>query len=81
MPRCNAPRFAGTLTAMPDRPPEPSKPDDFRKRQRSNLIVLGIVAVLVIGTAALMVSLHHGIDREDCFAAGHHTCAPISEQP
>ncbi|HUO98239.1 MAG TPA: hypothetical protein VMU01_06200 [Rhizomicrobium sp.] len=55
-------------------------PDDFRARQRANLIVIVIVAVLVVGTVVLLVSLHNGIKQEDCFAAGHHTCAPIPEQ-
>lgn len=53
--------------------------DDYRARQRMNLLVMAIVAVLVIGMVALLVSLHQGIQREDCFAAGHRTCAPIEE--
>lgn len=65
-------RFGALMT---DRPPE-----DYRQRQRANLIVLAVVAVLILGTVGLMVSLHHGIKRESCFAAGHHTCAPISEE-
>lgn len=55
-------------------------PDDYRERQRANLIVMAVVAVLIIGTVLLLVSLHEGIKRENCFAAGHRTCAPIEEQ-
>lgn len=55
-------------------------PDDYRQRQRANLMVLGIVAAIVVATVILMVLLHHGIKREECFAAGHHTCAPIEEE-
>lgn len=54
-------------------------PDDYWQRQRINLVVAAVAVVLVIGTVVLMVSLHQGIQREDCFAAGHRTCAPIDE--
>jgi hypothetical protein len=54
-------------------------PDDERQRERANLIVMGIVIVLVIGTVVLMVLLRHGVKLEECFAAGHHNCAPIEE--
>jgi hypothetical protein len=57
-----------------------NQPDDFRRRQRANLIAMGIVLALVAATVILLVSLHHGIRREECFAAGHHTCAPVEEQ-
>ena len=56
----------------------PEPPDDYRDRQRTNLIA--VVAALVIGTVLLLVSLHQGIKQEDCFAAGHRTCAPIEER-
>ena len=57
-----------------------SKPDDdYRERQRANVLAMAIVAALVIATVVLLVSLHHGVKREDCFAAGHRTCAPIEE--
>ena len=58
----------------------PEPPDDYRDRQRTNLIVIAIAAALVIGTVLLLVSLHQGIRQEDCFAAGHRTCAPIEER-
>lgn len=54
-------------------------PDDYRQRQRANLIAMAVVAVLVIATVVLLVTLHHGIRREECFAAGHRTYAPIEE--
>jgi len=54
--------------------------DEYRERQRANLMVIAIVAVLVIGSVVLLLSLHQGINRESCFAAGHRTCAPIDEQ-
>ena len=60
---------------MTDRPPE-----DYRQRQRANFAVMAIVAILILGTVVLLVSLQHGIKRESCFAAGHHTCAPIEEE-
>jgi hypothetical protein len=55
-------------------------PDDYRERQRANLIVMAIVAVLIVGTVLLLISLQEGIKRESCFAAGHRTCAPIEER-
>jgi hypothetical protein len=54
-------------------------PDDYRRRQRANLMVFAIVAVLVIATVALLLALHQGIKRENCFAAGGHGCARIEE--
>jgi len=57
-----------------DRPP-----DDYHQRQRLNLIAAAAVAVLVVGSIVLLLSLHQGIRRENCFAAGHRTCAPIEE--
>ena len=54
--------------------------DDYRDRQRTNLLVIAIAVVLVIGTVMLLVSLHNGIKLEDCFAAGHRTCAPIEDR-
>jgi hypothetical protein len=62
--------FAGTM----------SEPDNYRQRQRANLIAIVAVVVLVAASVALMLALHQGIRREECFAAGHHTCAPIAEQ-
>jgi hypothetical protein len=56
------------------------QPNDPHRRQRSNMIALIIVAVLVIGSVVLLLSLHQGIRREDCFAAGHRTCAPVDER-
>lgn len=58
---------------MTDQPP-----DD--QRQRANLIAIAIVVVLVLGSVILLVSLRQGINRENCFAANHRTCAPIDEQ-
>lgn len=55
-------------------------PEDPHRRQRSNTLALIVVAVLVIGSVALLLSLHQGIRQEDCFAAGHRTCAPIDER-
>jgi hypothetical protein len=60
---------------MTDQPP-----DDDRQRQRTNLLALAIVAALVLASVVLLISLHQGIKRESCFAAGHRTCAPIDEQ-
>ena len=57
-----------------------SEPDDYRQRQRTNLIVLGIVVAIIAATVALLLALHQGIKREDCFASNHRACAPISEQ-
>lgn len=57
-----------------------NQPDDYHRRQRANLIVMGIVIALVAATVVLLVSLHHGIRREECFAAGHRTCAPVEEE-
>jgi len=57
-----------------------NEPDDYRQRQRINLIVLGIVVAIIAATVALLLALHQGIKREDCFAANHRSCAPISEQ-
>jgi hypothetical protein len=54
-------------------------PDDYEHRQRINLLAAAAVAVLVIASLVLMVSLRQGIQRENCFAAGHRTCAPIDE--
>jgi len=54
--------------------------DDFRQRQRANLIAIVVVAALVIGSVVLLVVLQKGIKRETCFAANHRTCAPIDEQ-
>ena len=54
-------------------------PDDYRERQRTNLIVFAIAVIIVVVTVALMLMLRHGINLEDCFAAGHHHCAPIDE--
>ena len=49
-------------------------------RQRANLITIAIVVALVLASVVLLISLHQGIKRESCFAAGHRTCAPIDEQ-
>ncbi len=57
-----------------------NEPDDYHQRQRANLIVLGIVAAIIVATVALLLALHQGIKREDCFAARHRACAPIEEQ-
>ncbi|MBU6298393.1 MAG: hypothetical protein KGJ79_15910 [Alphaproteobacteria bacterium] len=53
--------------------------DDYGDRQRINLIVFAIAAVIVVATVALMLMLKHGVDLQDCFAAGHRHCAPIDE--
>jgi hypothetical protein len=52
-------------------------PDDYGQRQRTNLIVLGVAILIVVVTVTLMLLLKHGIELQDCFAAGHHNCAPI----
>lgn len=57
-----------------------NEPDDYNRRQRANLIAIAIVAVLVVASVVLMVSLHQGIKRESCFAAAHRNCAPIEER-
>lgn len=54
-------------------------PDDYRQRQRTNLIAIAIVAALVIGSVVLLVVLKHGIKQETCFAANHRSCASIDE--
>ena len=55
-------------------------PDDYRQRQRANMLVIAIVVAIVAGSVLLLVSLQQGIKRESCFAAGHRTCAPVEEQ-
>ncbi len=52
-------------------------PDDYDQRQRTNLIVAGIAVAIVVATVLLMLMLKHGIELQDCFAAGHRHCAPI----
>ena len=52
-------------------------PDDYDQRQRTNLLVIGVVLLIVVVTVGLMLLLKHGIELQDCFAAGHHNCAPI----
>ncbi len=58
-----------------DQPP----PDDYRQRQRTNLIVFGVAVALVAVTVILLLMLKHGTELQDCFAAGHHNCAPVDE--
>jgi hypothetical protein len=60
------------MNAM-DQPP----PEDYDQRQRTNLLVAGIAILIVVVTVTLMLLLKHGIELQDCFAAGHHNCAPI----
>ena len=55
-------------------------PDDYRQRQRANMLVIAVVVAIVAGSVLLLVSLQQGIKRESCFAAGHRTCAPVEEQ-
>ena len=52
-------------------------PDDYARRQRANVLALGIAAIIVAATVLLMLLLKHGTELEDCLAAGHHNCAPI----
>jgi hypothetical protein len=54
-------------------------PEDFRQRQRTNLIAIAIVAVLIIGSVVLLMVLHQGIRQETCFAANHRSCAAVDE--
>jgi hypothetical protein len=68
--------FAHVLNLTPMTEP----PDKYRQRQRSNMIALIAVVVLIVGSVVLMLSLRQGIRRETCFAASHRACAPISEQ-
>jgi hypothetical protein len=52
-------------------------PED--NRQRTNLIAIIIVAVLIIGSVLILLLLHQGIRQETCFAANHRSCASIDE--
>jgi hypothetical protein len=52
-------------------------PDDYEQRQRTNFLVFVVAILLVVVTVTLMLLLKHGIELQDCFAAGHHNCAPI----
>ncbi|MDE2163178.1 MAG: hypothetical protein KGJ53_08450 [Alphaproteobacteria bacterium] len=54
-------------------------PDDYGNQQKTNLLVFVIAILIVVMTVGLMLMLRHGIDLQDCFAAGHHHCAPIDE--
>jgi len=54
----------------------PSDQDDDT-RWRTNLVVFVAAVALVVVTVILMLMLKHGIAVQDCFAAGHHNCAPI----
>jgi hypothetical protein len=54
--------------------------DTYEGAQRANVIAAVIVAILVVCSVSLLISLDRGIKREDCFAAGHRTCAPIDER-
>ncbi|HSZ11348.1 MAG TPA: hypothetical protein VK759_04185 [Rhizomicrobium sp.] len=52
-------------------------PEDDDARQRTNLIILIAVIVLVAGSVWLLIAYKNSSDQLDCFAAGHKNCAPI----
>ncbi|MGC9953427.1 MAG: hypothetical protein ABSD21_04010 [Rhizomicrobium sp.] len=56
---------------------DPLPPDDYDEKQRTNLLVIGVAVFIVVVTVLLMLMLKHGIELQDCFAAGHHNCAPV----
>lgn len=76
MPCCNCGGCEET-EAMPAPSLDPQ--EEYRRRQRSNIIAIAIVAALVVGSIILLVVLQHGIKQETCFAAGPRGCAAIDE--
>ena len=67
------------------RPPkaEPPEPDDDEDDDgedtppHSRLLVLGLVALLVVGGWFLSVKLANLARMQDCVLSGRHNCAPI----
>jgi hypothetical protein len=51
--------------------------DDDDGKQRENLMTLGIVVLLVIGSVWLLLKYKEYRAESDCFLAGRHNCAPI----
>lgn len=63
---------------MSDQPSDPR--EEYRRRQRANMVAMVAVTALIVGSIVLLVVLQHGIKQETCFAAGHRGCAPIDER-
>jgi hypothetical protein len=53
--------------------------DDDRddRKQRENLMVLGIAVALIVGSVWLLIKYKEYREESDCFLAGHHNCAPV----
>jgi heme/copper-type cytochrome/quinol oxidase subunit 4 len=51
-------------------------PDDDDSRQRANLVAIGIVVLLVVGSIWLIKADMASRDQMDCFLAGRHHCGP-----
>ncbi|HEX4635553.1 MAG TPA: hypothetical protein VH189_05190 [Rhizomicrobium sp.] len=47
------------------------------RKQRQNLVVLALAVARVVGGVWLLITFKKYRDRQDCFLAGHHNCAPI----
>jgi hypothetical protein len=50
--------------------------DDEDARQRANLVAIGIVVLLVVGSIWLIKAYMASRDQMDCFLAGRHHCGP-----
>jgi hypothetical protein len=51
--------------------------DDDDGKQRENLAVAVIIALVVIGSVWLLLKYKEYRAASDCFLAGRHNCAPI----
>ena len=51
--------------------------DDDDGRQRENLMVAVVIALVVIGSVWLLLKYKEYRAESDCFLAGRHNCAPI----
>ena len=51
--------------------------DDDDRKQRENLAVAVITALVVIGSVWLLLKYKEYRAESDCFLAGRHNCAPI----
>jgi hypothetical protein len=51
-------------------------PDDDDSRQRANLVAIGIVVLLVVGSIWLIRAYMASRSQMDCYLAGRHRCGP-----
>ena len=51
--------------------------DDDDRKQRENLMVAVITALVVIGSVWLLLKYKEYRAESDCFLSGRHNCAPI----